>query len=77
MAKVSSVQKNLNRRELVKKFKNKRKNLKKKIMQKSITIEERLKSKFNKDNIPNVIKTSWLKATIAPTPNCHSNLTQI
>ena len=43
MAKVSSVQKNLNRRELVKKFKNKRKNLKKKIMQKSITIEERLK----------------------------------
>ena len=52
MAKVSSVQKNLNRRELVKKFKNKRKNLKKKIMQKSITIEERLKYQNQLNELP-------------------------
>tara|TARA_B100000686_G_C16524637_1_gene829049 strand:- start:127 stop:432 length:306 start_codon:yes stop_codon:yes gene_type:complete len=52
MAKISSVQKNLNRRELVKKFKNKRKNLKKKIMQKSITIEERLKYQNQLNELP-------------------------
>ena len=42
MAKLSSVQKNLNRLKLIDKFSNKRKNLKKKIMDKSISIEERL-----------------------------------
>ena len=43
MAKLSSIQKNLNRQELVKKFKNKRTKLKSKIMQKDITMEERIK----------------------------------
>ena len=42
MAKVSSIQKNINRRELVKKFKNKRSLLKNKIKQKNISMEERL-----------------------------------
>jgi len=42
MAKVSSIQKNINRRELVKKFKNKRSLLKSKIKQKNISMEERL-----------------------------------
>ena len=42
MAKVSSIQKNINRRELVKKFKNKRLLLKNKIKQKDLSIEERL-----------------------------------
>ena len=43
MAKLSSVQKNLNRQKLIEKFSNKRKVLKKKIMDKTISIEERLK----------------------------------
>ena len=42
MAKVSSIQKNINRRELVKKFKNKRLLLKHKIKQKDLSMEERL-----------------------------------
>ena len=42
MAKVSSIQKNINRRELVKKFKNKRLLLKNKIKQKNLSMEERL-----------------------------------
>ena len=42
MAKVSSIQKNINRRELVKKFKNKRSLLKNKIKQKDLSMEERL-----------------------------------
>tara|TARA_Y100000590_G_scaffold231197_1_gene260540 strand:- start:879 stop:1184 length:306 start_codon:yes stop_codon:yes gene_type:complete len=42
MAKVSSIQKNLHREKLVKKFKIKRTELKKKIMDKKITIQERL-----------------------------------
>ena len=42
MAKVSSIQKNINRRELVKKFKNKRVLLKNKIKQKDLPMEERL-----------------------------------
>jgi len=42
MAKVSSIQKNINRRELVKKFKNKRLLLKNKIKQKDLSMEERL-----------------------------------
>ena len=42
MAKVSSIQKNINRRELVKKFKNKRLLLKSKIKQKDLSMEERL-----------------------------------
>ena len=49
MAKLSSIQKNLHRQELVKKFKNKRTKLKSKIMQKDITMEERiiLQNKLN------------------------------
>ena len=43
MAKLSSVQKNLNRLKLIEKFNNKRNILKKKIMDKTISIEERLK----------------------------------
>ena len=42
MAKVSSIQKNINRRKLVKKFKNKRLLLKNKIKQKDLPMEERL-----------------------------------
>ena len=43
MAKLSSIQKNLHREGLVKKFKDRRSNLKLKIMKKDLTIEERLK----------------------------------
>ena len=42
MAKVSSIQKNINRRKLVKKFKNQRLLLKNKIKQKNLSMEERL-----------------------------------
>ena len=49
MAKVSSIQKNLFRQELVKKYKIKRSSLKKKLMKKDLSIEERLilQSKLN------------------------------
>jgi len=49
MAKQSSIQKNLNRQNIVKKFYNKRKSLKKEIMKKDISIEERfeIQSKLN------------------------------
>ena len=49
MAKQSSIQKNLKRKNIVKKFNNKRQSLKKKIMKKDLTLEERFKiqSKFN------------------------------
>ena len=52
MAKLSSIQKNINREELVKKFKNKRLELKKKIMQKEISIEERLKLQNKLNELP-------------------------
>ena len=52
MAKLSSVQKNLNRLKLIDKFSNKRKNLKKKIMDKSIYIEERLKLQNKLNDLP-------------------------
>ena len=52
MAKLSSVQKNLNRLKLIDKFSNKRKNLKKKIMDKSISIEERLKLQNKLNDLP-------------------------
>ena len=42
MAKLSSVQKNINRSQLIKKLSNKRKDLKKKIMDKNLSIEERI-----------------------------------
>ena len=49
MAKQSSIQKNLKRKNIVKKFSNKRQSLKKKIMIKDLTLEERFKiqSKLN------------------------------
>ena len=52
MAKLSSVQKNLNRQKLIEKFSNKRKALKKKIMDKSISIEERLKLQNKLNDLP-------------------------
>ena len=52
MAKLSSVQKNLNRQRLIEKFSNKRKVLKKKIMDKTISIEERLKLQNKLNDLP-------------------------
>jgi small subunit ribosomal protein S14 len=52
MAKLSSVQKNLNRLKLIEKFTNKRKVLKKKIMDKTISIEERLKLQNKLNDLP-------------------------
>ena len=52
MAKLSSVQKNLNRQKLIEKFSNKRKTLKKKIMDKTISIEERLKLQNKLNDLP-------------------------
>ena len=52
MAKLSSVQKNLNRQKLIEKFSNKRKVLKKKIMDKTISIEERLKLQNKLNDLP-------------------------
>jgi len=52
MAKLSSVQKNLNRQTLIEKFSNKRKVLKKKIMDKTISIEERLKLQNKLNDLP-------------------------
>jgi len=52
MAKLSSVQKNLNRLKLIEKFSNKRKALKKKIMDKTISIEERLKFQNKLNDLP-------------------------
>ena len=54
MAKLSSVQKNLNRLKLIDKFSNKRKNLKKKIMDKGISIEERLKLQNKLNDLPRI-----------------------
>ena len=42
MAKLSSIQKNFNRSRLIKRLSNKRKDLKKKIMDKNISIDERI-----------------------------------
>tara|TARA_B100000029_G_scaffold179102_1_gene176439 strand:- start:2 stop:307 length:306 start_codon:yes stop_codon:yes gene_type:complete len=52
MAKLSSVQKNLNRLKLIEKFSNKRKVLKKQIMDKTISIEERLKLQNKLNDLP-------------------------
>ena len=52
MAKLSSVQKNHNRQKLIEKFSNKRKVLKKKIMDKTISIEERLKLQNKLNDLP-------------------------
>ena len=52
MAKQSSIQKNLNRKKIVKKFNNRRQSLKKKIMQKNLPIEERFKIQSKLNDLP-------------------------
>ena len=52
MAKQSSIQKNLNRKNIVSKFKNKRQSLKKQIMTKNLTIEERFKIQSKLNDLP-------------------------
>jgi len=52
MAKQSSIQKNLNRKNIVSKFKNRRNELKKKIMQKNISMEERFKLQSKLNELP-------------------------
>ena len=52
MAKLSSIQKNLHREGLVEKFKDRRSNLKLKIMKKDLAIEERLKLQSKLNELP-------------------------
>ena len=52
MAKQSSIQKNLKRKNIVKKFNNKRQSLKKKIMLKDLTLEERFKIQSKLNELP-------------------------
>ena len=52
MAKQSSIQKNLKRKNIVKKFNNKRQSLKKKIMTKDLTLEERFKIQSKLNELP-------------------------
>ena len=52
MAKQSSIQKNLNRQNIVKKFNNKRQSLKKEIMKKDLSIEERFKLQSKLNELP-------------------------
>ena len=52
MAKQSSIQKNLNRKNIVEKFYNKRQILKNKIMKKNLSIEERFKIQSKLNELP-------------------------
>ena len=52
MAKQSSIQKNLNRRNIVKKFNEKRQSLKKQIMKKDLSIDERFKIQSKLNELP-------------------------
>ena len=52
MAKQSSIQKNLNRKNIVSKFKNRRHALKKQIMQKNLSMEERFKLQSKLNELP-------------------------
>ena len=52
MAKKSSIQKNLNRRNIVNKFNEKRQSLKKQIMKKDLSIEERFKIQSKLNELP-------------------------
>ena len=52
MAKQSSIQKNNNRKRIVAKFNKKRQNLKKKIMQKDLSMEERFKIQSKLNDLP-------------------------
>ena len=52
MAKQSSIQKNLNRKKIVSKFNNRRKKLKKLIMKKDLSMEERFKIQSKLNDLP-------------------------
>ena len=52
MAKLSSIQKNSNRLKLIKKFNSKRNSLKAKVMQKDLTMDERLKIQNKLNDLP-------------------------
>ena len=52
MAKLSSIQKNLNRKKIVSKYRNQRQNLKKKIMQKDLSMEDRFKIQAKLNDLP-------------------------
>jgi small subunit ribosomal protein S14 len=52
MAKLSSIEKNSNREILINKFSNRRKALKSKIMQKDLSIEDRLKIQTKLNDLP-------------------------
>ena len=52
MAKQSSIQKNNHRKNIVSKFQNKRQYLKKKIMQKNLTMEDRFKIQSQLNDLP-------------------------
>ena len=52
MAKLSSIQKNLNRKKIVSRYRNQRLNLKKKIMQKDLSMEDRLKIQAKLNDLP-------------------------
>ena len=52
MAKLSSIQKNSNRLKLIKKFKSKRNSLKAKVMEKDLTMDERLKIQNKLNDLP-------------------------
>ena len=52
MAKQSSIQKNLNRINIVKKFSEKRQSLKKQVMKKNLSIEERFKIQSKLNELP-------------------------
>jgi len=52
MAKLSSIQKNANRLKLIKKFNNQRKSLKTKVMNKGLSIEDRLKVQNKLNDLP-------------------------
>ncbi|PPR45696.1 MAG: 30S ribosomal protein S14 [Alphaproteobacteria bacterium MarineAlpha5_Bin8] len=52
MAKQSSIQKNLNRKNLVLKFNSRRKKLKNQIMKKDLTLEERFKIQSKLNDLP-------------------------
>ena len=52
MAKLSSIQKNSNRLNLIEKFSNRRKSLKNRIMKKDLTIEDRLKIHDKLNDLP-------------------------
>ena len=52
MAKQSSIQKNSNRKKIVNKFENRRKNLKNQIMKKDLSMEERFKLQTKLNDMP-------------------------